>query len=174
MYFKTRGLYYDRRKNFYRNQKKKNSDIIGVSFLAQCLISIILRKPDFARARPSTLLDDDITYNQLYSTSTNLEAYYKVACIGKLVKQHIKKDTNLSQIEKSDILFALIYAMSRKLTKKDEISFNDIQSIDLAELTEDLLNDIKRSVLNIYKELGANSTVAKSASFTEEIDKVFA
>ena len=64
--------------------------------------------------------------------------------------------------------------MSRKLTKKDEISFNDIQSIDLAELTEDLLNDIKRSVLNIYKELGANSTVAKSASFTEEIDKVFA
>ena len=173
MYFKTRGLYYDRRKNFYRNQKKKNSDIIGVSFLAQCLISIILRKPDFARARPSTLLDDDITYNQLYSTSTNLEAYYKVACIGKLVKQHIKKDTNLSQIEKSDILFALIYAMSRKLTKKDEISFNDIQSIDLAELTEDLLNDIKRSVLNIYKELGANSTVAKSASFTEEIDKVF-
>ena len=28
-------------------------------------------------------------------------------------------------------------------------------------------------MLYIYKELGAKSTVAKSASFTEEIDKVF-
>jgi hypothetical protein len=28
MYFKTRGLYYDRRKNFYRNQKKKNKCIL--------------------------------------------------------------------------------------------------------------------------------------------------
>lgn len=34
MYFKSRGLYYDRRKNYYKNQKKKAVDIIGVSFLA--------------------------------------------------------------------------------------------------------------------------------------------
>ena len=40
MYFKSRGLYYDRRKNYYKNQKKKAADIVGVSFLAQCLISI--------------------------------------------------------------------------------------------------------------------------------------
>ena len=28
MYFKSRGLYYDRRKNYYKNQKKKASDIV--------------------------------------------------------------------------------------------------------------------------------------------------
>ena len=43
MYFKGRGLYYDRRKNYYKNQKKKAADIVGVSFLAQCLISIFLQ-----------------------------------------------------------------------------------------------------------------------------------
>ena len=47
--------------------------------MAQCLISIILRKPDFARARPSTLLTDDETYAFLYEENQNLEAYYKVA-----------------------------------------------------------------------------------------------
>ncbi|MBE7089180.1 MAG: hypothetical protein E7362_00035 [Clostridiales bacterium] len=75
MYFKSRGLYYDRRKNYYKNQKKKSAEIVGVSFLAQCLISIILRKPDFARARPSTLLTDDETYAFLYEENQNLEAY---------------------------------------------------------------------------------------------------
>lgn len=34
MYFKNKGLYYDRRKNYYKNQKKKAVDIISVSFLA--------------------------------------------------------------------------------------------------------------------------------------------
>lgn len=32
LYFKNKGLYYDRRKNFYRNEGKKPSDIVGVSF----------------------------------------------------------------------------------------------------------------------------------------------
>lgn len=35
-------------------------------FLAQCLMSLFLRKPDFVRARPSTLLTDNRIYNQVY------------------------------------------------------------------------------------------------------------
>ena len=40
MYFKSRGLFYDRRKNYYKNQGHKPAEIVGVSFLAQCLITI--------------------------------------------------------------------------------------------------------------------------------------
>ena len=56
LYLKGRGLYYDRRKNYYKNQGKKSTEIVSVSFLSQCMISLILQKPDYARARPSTLL----------------------------------------------------------------------------------------------------------------------
>ena len=91
MYLRNRGLYYDRRKNYYKNQKKKSADIVGVSFLAQCLISIILRKPDFARARPSTLLTDDETYAFLYEKNQNLEAYYKAALLGKKIHKKFSK-----------------------------------------------------------------------------------
>ena len=35
-------------------------------FLAQCLMSLFLRKPDFVRARPSTLLTDNRISNQVY------------------------------------------------------------------------------------------------------------
>ena len=90
MYFKNRGLYYDRRKNYYKNQKKKANDIISVSFLAQCLISLVLRKPDFARARPSTLLTDEDTYKKLYGENQDLESYYKAARIGRKVQNTLK------------------------------------------------------------------------------------
>lgn len=172
LYFKSRGLYYDRRKNFYKNQKKKSADIIGVSFLAQCLISIILRKPDFARARPSTLLDDDDTYNQLYGGNQGLNAYFNVARIGQLVKQYMRNKSSITQVEKSDILFALVYAIARKLTNKQDISFSELQDINISHVTEDLLDDTHEMVYGIYKQLGGNSSVAKSSDFTSAIDNV--
>ena len=170
LYFKSRGLYYDRRKNFYKNQKKKSSDIIGVSFLAQCLISIVLRKPDFARARPSTLLDEDDTYNQLYGGNQGLNAYFNVARIGQLTRQYLRNNTSLTQVEKSDILFALIYAIARRLTNKQEISFGDLQDINISHVTAELLDETQDMVYAIYNQLGRNSTVAKSCDFTSAID----
>lgn len=172
LYFKSRGLFYDRRKNFYKNQKKKSSDIIGVSFLAQILISIILKKPDFARARPSTLLDEDNTYNKLYNKDNNLGAYYKAAKIGQFVRCIIKQDANLSQVAKSDIQFAVIYLLVRKITNKENITFNDLSNIDLDQITDELLNTCKQQVYDKYIELGGNSVVAKSSQLTEAIDNI--
>lgn len=172
LYFKSRGLYYDRRKNFYKNQKKKSDDIIGVSFLAQVLISIILKKPDFARARPSTLLDDDNTYKRLYGMNSSLEAYFNAAKIGQKVRRIIKLDTKLSQVEKSDIQFAVIYMLARKLTNKTDISFNDLNSIDLGQITNELLNYCKQQVHNKYIELGGKSTIAKNPLLTSAIDEI--
>ena len=172
LFFKPRGLYYDRRKNFYKNQKKKSTDIIGVSFLAQVLISIILKKPDFARARPSTLLDDDATYNRLYDQNNSLRAYFNAAKIGQLARHIIKQDNSLSQVVKSDIQFAVIYMLARKLTNKTNISFNDLSNIDLQQITDELLNYCKQQVYNKYIELGGNSAVAKSSQLTDAIDNI--
>ena len=170
MYFKSRGLYYDRRKNYYKNQKKKASDIIGVSFLAQCLISLVLRKPDFARARPSTLLTDEETYKMLYEDNHDLEVFYKAARIGQMVKNCLKLSSELSTAERSDVLFYLIYAVVAKRLGKKDISFNDIKLFDVDVLTEDEINTVKALVYKKYKELGGNGRVAKSSTFVNEVD----
>lgn len=170
MYFKSRGLYYDRRKNYYKNQKKKASDIIGVSFLAQCLISLVLRKPDFARARPSTLLTDEETYKMLYEDNHDLEVFYKAARIGQMVKNCLKLSSELSTAERSDILFYLIYAVVAKQLEKKDISFSDIKLFDVDVLTEDEINTVKALVYKKYKELGGNGRVAKSSTFVNEVD----
>ncbi len=83
LFFKGRGLYYDRRKNYYKNQGKKSNEIISVSFLAQCMISLLLQKPDYARARPSTVIAQDETYKRLYIDNQDLDVFYNAAYLGK-------------------------------------------------------------------------------------------
>lgn len=172
MYFRSRGLYYDRRKNYYKNQRKKPADIVGVSFLAQCLISIILRKPDYARARPSTLLTDDEIYGQLYESNQNLNAYFIAALIGKKVQQALKASAEMTPAERSDILFYLLYAVFSKSLNKKEISFSDLSNFDPQLITDELINELMSTIYAKYKELGRNGRVAKSNTFIAEIDTI--
>lgn len=170
LYFKNRGLYYDRRKNYYRNQGQKQSDIIGVAFLAQCLISLILKKPDFARARPSTLLDDEEIYNQLYNKTINLEAYYKTAMIGRKIKTRINLSA-LSLSVKNDILYYVIYASIVCILRKKEITFTDLINFNLELLNDDIISKCTDIVYDKYLEYGNSSQVAKSPYFIFQIDK---
>lgn len=172
MYFKSRGLYYDRRKNYYKNQGKKVDDIVGVSFLAQCLISVILRKPDFARSRPSTVLTDDNTYAFLYEKNQELDAYYKVAVLGKKIQRNLRTNTDMTPAERSDILFYLLYAVVAKTLNKKEITFSDLKNMDLSIVTDEIINKSKSDIYEKYKELGGNGRVAKSSTFINEIDKI--
>lgn len=169
LYFKSKGLYYDRRKNYYKNLKKKPADIIGVSFLAQCLISLILKKPDYARARPSTLLTEDNIYNRLYSGEQDLEVYYKAAMIGKKVKT-ILNTSQLSRSAKNDILFYVIYAVVAKKLHKREFTFDDLFDIDIDSIDDAAINDAINLVNNKYIEKGASGSIAKSPAFINDID----
>ena len=170
LYFKSKGLYYDRRKNYYKNLKKKPADIIGVSFLAQCLISLILKKPDYARARPSTLLTDDTIYNRLYSGEQDLEVYYKAAMVGKKVNT-ILNTSQLSRSAKNDILFYVIYAVMAKLLHKTELSFDDLLGFNLSLLDDNAVNDAINLVNDKYVEKGASGVIAKSSAFINDIDE---
>lgn len=172
MYCKSRGLYYDRRKNYYKNQKKNASDIISVSFLAQCLISILLRKPDFARARPSTLLADEETYNKLYNDIKDLSVFYKVGKLGKIIQNNIRKTPDWTSAEKSDVLFYLIYGVIIQKFRKTKISDQDIMNLNIDEIKDEDINNIKKIIYSKYKELGGNGRVAKSSSFVNHIDSI--
>lgn len=171
MYFKSRGLYYDRRKNYYKNQHKKTTEIISVPFLAQCLISLILRKPDYARARPSTLLTDDSTYSKLYEENQDLESYYKIAVLGKKVQLYLIS-SDLDSVVKNDIIFYLLYAVTAKTLNKKIITFKDMHDFDINLVTKNILDDLKTQIYNKYVELGSNSRVAKNPSFINNIYKI--
>ena len=172
MYFKSRGLFYDRRKNYYKNQGHKPAEIVGVSFLAQCLITIFLKKPDYARARPSTLLNDEKTYNELYEKNNDLEVFYRVALLGKKIQRNVRSGSDYSSAEKSDILYYVLYAVIADVLGKKNITPADIKNLDMDSVTDTLIEDIRNRVYEIYKQHGGNGRVAKSAEFIQYIDNM--
>ena len=172
MYFKSRGLFYDRGKNYYKNQGHKPAEIVGVSFLAQCLITIFLKKPDYARARPSTLLNDEKTYNELYEKNNDLEVFYRVALLGKKIQKNVRSGSDYSSAEKSDILYYVLYAVIADVLGKRNITPADIKNLDMDSVTDTLIEDIRNRVYEIYKQHGGNGRVAKSAEFIQYIDNM--
>ena len=169
LYLKNRGLYYDRRKNFYKNQGCKNAEIVSVSFLAQCMISLLLQKPNYARARPSTLLIDDETYNKLYTENQDLDVFYNAAKLGKQVELCIKQADDFTRAEKNDILFYVVYYSVANLTGRSQIRSSDIINLDFDVLTNDYILEIATIVFSEYKRLGGDGKVAKGPELIEAL-----
>ena len=173
MYFKSRGLFYDRRKNYYKNQGHKPAEIVGVSFLAQCLITIFLKKPDYARARPSTLLNDEKTYNELYEKNNDLEVFYRVALLGKKIQKNVRSGSDYSSAEKSDILYYVLYAVIADVLGKKNITPADIKNLDMDSVTDTLIEDIRNRVYEIYKQHGADQDSQQLSVFSEDGETIF-
>lgn len=172
LYFKSRGLFYDRRKNYYKNQGRKDNEIISVSFLGQCLITLFLKKPDYARARPSTLLTDDNTYKILYEDNQDLDVFYKCAILGKRIQTNVRRTAEYSYAEKSDILFYLLYGVVANKLRKNHISVQDIKNFDVSSITEQEIDEMKDKIYSLYKSNGGNGRVAKNTEFVNKVDGI--
>ena len=132
-----------------------------------------MRKPDFARARPSTLLTDEETYKFLYEENQELEAYYKAAKIGRKIQNALKSNESMSNTEVNDILFYVIYATVADKMKKKELTFSDIKELDLESITNEDVLSVANRIYEKYKELGGNRRIAKSKTFIENVYSLF-
>ncbi len=174
MYFAPFGLYYDRRKNYYKNQGKKPESIVSVSFLGQCMTAIILQKPNDARARPSTILKDEENYNKLYDESADLKAYFNAAKIGKGVFSTLLRYEHAERSEKTDILFYVIYAVAASLCGKCDPNHVDLSRLDCSSIDETIILTWINRVLAKYRSLGGDDKVAKGPDLAKWIKSQFA
>lgn len=168
-YLKPRGLFYDRRKNHYKNEGKKPSEIVGLSFLAQCLMAITMQKPDFARARPSTLLEDDSSYEKLYNHSNNVKSYYIAALIGKRIELYLKKESSLTINDKNNIKFYLAYVIAVKITSNKYPGFRSLEEIDPSQIDNACIAEALVFVENIYNSMGRGDKLAKGQNMVKRI-----
>ena len=169
MYFKSRGLYYDRRKNYYKNQGKKANEIVSIGFLGQCLMSLFLGKPNYARARPSTLLTNDTNYTKLYVDNTDLELFYRSACLGKKVEHILKASGTYTQSVKSDIMFYVLYTVAALAVHSPDINKKSFKEIDIAYFDPTKIETAAELVFNEYQFLGGTNKVAKGSDLLEKI-----
>lgn len=169
-YLKSKGLYYDRRKNFYKNEGKKPKEIISIAFMSQCLISILMQKPDYARARPSTLLDDDDSYNRLFSQETPLDVFYLISLYGKKVEEKARNIFNLESNQSTDIKFHILYASVALATNNVRPSIHHLNELNDSSIDIHLDKAIEMTAEH-YIQYGANNKAAKSPKFREALIK---
>ncbi|MBN2342800.1 MAG: AIPR family protein [Deltaproteobacteria bacterium] len=168
-FLKNKGLFYDRRKNFYRNEGKKPREIISIPFLSQCLISVIMQKPNYARARPSTLLDDEEAYGKLFHTNNDLEMYHLVASWGRKIEIQLKASNDYTTVEVNDIKFYVLYVCVCNRVNNVYPSNNRIIQLQNKQLTNSDITTAAALVYDEYQNLGGTDKIAKGATLIDNI-----
>jgi hypothetical protein len=166
-YFKGKNLFYDRRKNYYKNLGKKASEIISLNFLSQLLISVLLQNPNEARARPSTLLTNENRYKKLYNQ--DLEVFYIIASIGRKIENALKRNDVLTISDVTNIKFYVVYVTFAMILHQVIIKPNDIASLRTDLISDELINKNTTSVLTLYKVLGGDDKVAKGSDLINQL-----
>ncbi|WP_082877241.1 AIPR family protein [Comamonas thiooxydans] len=171
-FLKPNGFFYDRKKNFHRNQGVQVSKIISIPYMAQAMMAITLLKPDSARARPSTLLNSDKDYKAIFSLDKSIDLYLKVIQIIKIVETYLKQCVTNGSIERDQItnikyyvaMVTAIKITSSKINLEDKLS-----GISNIEIESSILEESLDIVYEEYMKLGGNDQVAKGSKLLSSI-----
>ncbi len=167
----SKGFFYDRRKNYHKNQGKPINRIISIPYLAQVITGIYNQKPDYARARPSTLIKNNSDYKNIFNESLSLEMYHNGILIQKRVEILLKDydSPKLSRAQIGDIKFHVSMYVTAVLCNKQSPSSEEIGKIDVAKMTDKLVNKAIENTYVVYDTMGGTNSVAKGNEFVKEV-----
>lgn len=174
-FLKSNGYYYDRKKNYYKNQGMPVAKIISIPYMAQAMMSITLLKPDSARARPSTLINSDVEYRKIFSLAYPIDVYLKAVQIMKTVESFLKPEICEKHIERktiTNIKFYMAMVVSLKLVGTKENISEKLAQIPTIIIENDMLQESLNQVLEEFNNLGATDQVAKGAVLVGKLTKL--
>jgi len=170
-YLYAKGFYYDRRKNYHKNQQKPINRIISIPHLAQIVMSALQQKPDYARARPSTIIKNNTDYEAIFNSRIPIELYFKLAKIHQSVELSLKSYSTpkLSRPQIGDIKFHVTMYVVGRLTNLLKPNDRNIADIELELLSDEILNEAIENTFIVYDAMGGNNSVAKGKEFVKEV-----
>ena len=189
LYFLKHDLYYDRRKNYYKNQKRPRNKIISMNYLSQSLKSILFLQPSRARNNPTILTKKDEDYQELYNSSYDINVYYNAVLLRKEIEEYLRNSFVLrDEIDESIKKYYYLH-LTRILPSlicnvtninhhllKDERKFQDIpdsKKIKSIELLKEVLMENKKTSSGFnFEKYAKNSEIDKLIN--EKLDEHFA
>jgi len=172
-FLKANGYFYDRKKNFYKNQGKPISRIISIPYMAQAMMAIILFKPDSARARPSTLINSDSEYKRIFSLDTPIDVYLKVIQIMKGVEEFLRKESDSENLDRkmiTNLKFYVAALVGRELSGDGRDVVSGLQTLNSIYLDESILRAAFVRVFEQFEALGGTDQVAKGTALVAALD----
>ena len=165
-----KGLFYDRRKNYYKNEGKPRDKIVGIPYLAQAVMAIVLQQPDQARARPSSLLKNNDDYGRVFSSSYPIELYYVCAEAMRRVESILKLPSlGVPTEDRNNLRFYVAMCAVSGVYNSPKPTPKTISGFDVASLDEAAVQHSLNFVLPKYVSLGGNDQVSKGPQLLKAI-----
>lgn len=165
----AKGYYYDRRKNYYKNEGRPRGAIIGIAELAQSIMSVLPQRPNDARARPSNIIRDDGDYKHLFSEDYDLNFFVVCTALKKLVDRWLKERSGLDAADRNNVVFHTIMRLSVRKTGQLAPNSGQIAEIDYDAIDDSDIKGAFDDVYKIYQELGGDASVAKGRPFRDKV-----
>lgn len=171
-FFEVNGIFYDRRKNFYRNAGKQRSLIIGIPGLAQAISAIFLQKPHDSRAKPSSLIKAPARYEEIFNEAYDLKLYLNIAKFIMAIEKFMKSDS--ARDFSKDLKYHLaMFAVAKKLNKAKpiEADFKNLENVQLENnFLLDCLNQVNIAIIALKKD--DLTSVNKIVKSLESVDAI--
>jgi len=177
LYFSNSSYFYDRRKNYYKNMGKPASRIFSIQTAAQAIQSIVVMEPDTARAKPTTLIKKQESYEKIFNDNIDFKVYLNCCLISKNVREFIK-----TQLEGEDKSYANAYSLhltrilASLLTKKAHYSIDKIKNLEVETISNESLTEgfkILKGNVEEFKKISktvSDSSLSKSGPFREYLN----
>ena len=175
-YFSRHGLFYERKKNQYKNQGKPRGQIVEVLELAQAVAAILLYQPHTARGAPSKLVRDP-EYQRVFNRQTPFGAYYNSVLVLRRIDDFLEREVSLNRQQRGNIRFhlaraATAFALSSSRPRPVAVTKLNLDSFDSRRLRP-VLAWVEEARDAAEKATGSNdlNVLAKSAEWSREIDR---
>jgi len=183
--FLANELYYNRRKNYYKNQGKPRAKMYGIANTAQYVEAILFASPSSARNNPTSLLKKDINYNKIFNEENDINIYRQCCIIFSNVKKVVKtisrdKDLIKEKYNSSVDIFMLhlSYIIPCILTENN-VNQEKIKTLTTEDITQDVcIKALELIITVINKNLNVNViTLSKSSKFDlaikEQLNEIY-
>ena len=169
-YLKGQGYYYDRRKNSYKRQGKPADRIIGIDRLAQAVLSVLLQKPEVARARPGTALKKEADYKAIFVEDAThpMQMYHVTTVLLMQVETYfrlIRKTTDRTLV--NNMKFHVLMVLAWTLNANSTLPGQRVAQLDPTKVNDAMLQKVAAWVFGQFTATGATDAKARDPKFTK-------
>lgn len=189
--FLKHGLYYERRKGFYRDQNKPISRIVTPTELIPAVIAIMTDRQDDARGRPKDYIrdekkrwslfgHDDYDDTQVMTSQDvisrppfDINVYLNCVLLVRRVDKFLETPKyNLDSEAKRNIRFYLAKYAACSMVRNAHCPPDKIAQINAAGITSESLEEQMKVVRRIYKRCGGNDDAGRSPKMSDSLKKL--
>jgi hypothetical protein len=169
-YLSPFGIFYDRRKNFYKNAGRPIKSIVSIIQLAQAVESILMGRPEIARGRPSSIIKNDEEYEKIFNREYPIGIYRSAIEILRHTESFLSRHVDkLPPTQKNNLKFYIVMVYTCIIQNSMNLTPKQLNGMEGRPVDEEKLQEAYILVKNIYENLGGTDQVAKGSEMLKKI-----